>query len=58
MAFLRGEPAHEIWHAFKRNCPDHVLREIAEKEFEDLIAEATQQTCQQTIDQINKDTTE
>lgn len=57
MAFLRGEESFKIWKEFKRNCDNETLKEIAEREFEELISEITQATIQKSVDKITKETT-
>lgn len=49
MAFLKGEDSVVIWKEFKRNCNNQILKEICEREFEQLISEITESTISRAV---------
>lgn len=46
-----------LWAAFKRNVTPETLNEIAEREFEDIIQQITQETISETITKMKAETT-
>lgn len=57
LAFLRGESVMTIWTEFRRNTTEEDLRQICEREFEELISEITQKTITETVENLNRETT-
>lgn len=46
-----------IWTEFRRNTTEEDLRQICEREFEELISEITQKTITETVENLNRETT-